>query len=262
MIWILGSEVYVLIDIHTHILPGIDDGAASFDESILLAQQAVDNGIHTVIATPHHQARGFNSDFNQISELTAQLNDTLASHNIALTVLVGQEVRVYDQLLEDLERGTLVTLGSNRYMLIEFPSSSVPERVDELFHELRLLHITPIIAHPERNRMLSSNIHMLEELIEGGALAQLTSSSIAGNMGRKLQKISLDMCRKGLIHFIASDAHHAIKRPFDLAKGYEIVSKQLGQQFVNYYQLNAEQLILGESINREIPVAKRRFIFW
>lgn len=252
----------MLIDIHTHILPGIDDGAASFEESIQLAQQAVDNGIHTVIATPHHHARGFYSNFNQITELTAQLNETLASHGIPLTVLIGQEVRVYDQLLEDLEQGILATLASNRYMLIEFPSSSVPERVDELFHELRLLHITPIIAHPERNRMLSSNIHMLEELVEGGALAQLTSGSISGNMGRKLQRISIDMCKKGLVHFIASDAHHAIKRPFDLAEGYNMIRKQLGQDFVSYYQLNAEQLVLGNSINREMPVAKRRFIFW
>ncbi|MCM3633956.1 tyrosine-protein phosphatase [Paenibacillus camelliae] len=251
-----------MIDIHTHILPGLDDGAGSLDESIALAEQAVQNGIHTVIATPHHHARGYYTSYEQIELEAAKLNDELDKRGIALEVLVGQEVRVYDELLQDLEGGLLTTLASTQYMLIEFPSSNVPKGADELFHELRLLDITPIIAHPERNRELAGNLRLLSELVEAGALAQLTSSSVSGNMGRKLQKLSLEMCKKGLVHFIASDAHHAVKRPFDLAQGYDAVGKQLGQAFVDYYQLNAQRLVRSGSISRETPAAKRRLIFW
>src|SRR5690606_16135882 len=130
------------------------------------------------------------------------------------------------------------------------------------FHELRLLGITPIIAHPERNRELANDISSLQRFVQGGALAQLTSSSISGLMGRRLQKISLEFCKNGLIHFIASDAHHAVTRPFDLSEGYEAIEKRLGQAFVDYYQLNAERLVRNQEIISEIPAVKRRFIFW
>lgn len=255
-------EGRTLIDIHTHILPEIDDGAGSLEEALELAEQAVRNGIRTVVATPHHYARGYYSDAEQIKLDTNKLNDELYKRNIPLEVLTGQEVRVYDRLLEDLEAGRLATIASSPYLLVEFPSSNVPSQVDELFHELRLLDVTPIIAHPERNRELADNHDLLEQLVEAGALAQLTSSSVCGTMGRKLQKLSLEMCKRGLVHFVASDAHHAKTRPFDLAQGYEAIGKHLGQAFVDYYQLNAERLIGGHSIQREIPAAKRRFIFW
>lgn len=251
-----------MIDIHTHILPGLDDGAGSLEDSIALAKQAVQDGIRTVIATPHHHARGYYTNAEQIEIETAKLNDELDKRGIPLEILIGQEVRVYDELLADLEGGLLSTLASTQYMLIEFPSSNVPRQADELFHELRLLDITPVIAHPERNRELAGNLRLLEDFVEAGALAQLTSSSVAGKMGRKLQKLSLEMCKKGLVHFVASDAHHAINRPFDLASGYEAIDKQLGQAFVDYYQLNAERLVRSELINREAPAAKRRLIFW
>lgn len=252
-----------MIDIHTHILPQIDDGASSMEEALALARQAVQNGIHKVIATPHHYARGYYSESGQIKEAAAKLNEALEQQGIELEVLTGQEVRVYDDLLNDFEAGLLSTLAGSSYLLIEFPSSNVPAQVDDLFHELRLLDITPIIAHPERNRELANNISLLARLVDGGALAQLTSSSISGAMGRKLQKLALELCKKGLVHFIASDAHHAVTRPFDLAQGYETVKKHLGQAFVDYYQLNAERLVENQTVSTEIPaVAKRRFIFW
>lgn len=251
-----------MIDIHTHILPGLDDGADSLEESLALAQQASQNGITTVVATPHHYARGFYSEAEQIKHEVAKLTEELEKRNIPLEVLAGQEVRVYDNLLEDLETGRLVTIASSPYLLVEFPSSKVPSQVEDLFHELRLLGITPVIAHPERNSELANNIDYLSELVGAGALAQLTSSSIIGAKGKKLQKISLEMCKKGLIHFIASDAHHSTMRPFDLKQGYEVIGKQLGQAVVDYYQLNAERLIRGQSIIDEMPAVKRRYIFW
>lgn len=255
-------EVAILIDIHSHILAGFDDGADSLEESLALAKQASHNGITAVVATPHHYARGFYSEAEQVKQEVAKLNEELANRDIPLEVFTGQEVRVYDNLLQDLEAGQLLTIASSPYLLVEFPSSKVPSQVEELFYELQLVGITPIIAHPERNSELANNIDYLSQLIDGGALAQVTSSSVTGAKGRKLQKLSLEMCKKGLIHFVASDAHHVTMRPFDLRQGYEVLGKQLGQAVVDYYQLNAERLIRGQEIVDVMPAVKRRYIFW
>lgn len=251
-----------MIDIHTHILPSIDDGATDMDEAIEMARQAVASGIHTVIATPHHHARGYYSNYESIKYGTEALNSKLENHSIPLTVKAGQEVRVYDELLDDLDKGQLAMLANTQYILIEFPSSKVPRQVEELFHELQHVGLTPIIAHPERNSELANNINRLEQLIEAGALAQLTSSSIAGGLGKKLQKQSIEMCKRGLVHFVASDAHGASSRPFDLMEGYQAIDKLLGQSFVEHYQINAERLVQNLDISRQVPTAKRRFLFW
>lgn len=252
-----------MIDIHCHILPSVDDGASSLEEAVQLARQAVQTGIHTVIATPHHHARGYMTDREQIIEAVAMLSYKLREESIPLRILPGQEIRVYEQLLDDLEHGNLQTLNNSRYILIEFPSSKVPSSVDELFYELRLLDKIPVIAHPERNSILLNNQERLAQIIADGALAQLTSSSIGGQLGRKLQKQSLAMCKAGLIHFIASDAHHAKHRPFDLFEGYQMVKKCLGDDFVNFYMANADNLIQDLPLIAEQPRPKRKvFQLW
>jgi len=252
-----------MIDIHCHILPFIDDGADSLEEALRLARQAEESGIHTVIATPHHHARGFVTNRLQINEDIERFNRALSEHAISLQVRAGQEIRVYDQLLEELEQGKLQPLNDSRYILIEFPSSKIPSSVDELFHELRLLNMIPIIAHPERNSVLLNNQNRLAQLVADGALAQLTSSSIAGKLSRKLQKQSIAMCKAGLIHFIASDAHHAKHRPFDLKEGYIMVKKYLGDEFVHYYQANAEHVIYNSLILAQQPQPKKKlFQLW
>lgn len=252
-----------MIDIHCHILPSLDDGAASLEDSLVLARQAVQNGIHTVIATPHHHARGFINDKNDVIHSVKSLNEVLQSHAIPLQILAGQEVRVYEQLIEDYERDLILSLHNSSYILIEFPSSKVPDNADELFHELRLLNLTPIIAHPERNSVLVNDHKRLAQFINDGALAQLTSSSISGSLGKKLQKQSIELCKAGLVQFIASDAHHATRRPFDLADGYRMIEKVLGGEFVGYYQENASNLIHSLPIDSKTPkIKKKTFLFW
>jgi len=253
-----------VIDIHCHILPKVDDGTSDMEDAIMMARQAVKDGIYHIVATPHHRAHHFYNERDTILEAVSQLSRQLEIHNIPLHIYPGQEVRTYSNLLLDYEKGLLQSLNNSRYLLIEFPSSHVPDLAEELLYELNLLGIVPIIAHPERNKELANDSSRLRALVRDGALAQMTTNSITGQLGKNIQKISLTMCKEGLVHFIATDAHNVQTRPCILSDAYQVIQEQLGREFVDYYQNNAKLLLHNETIEQEIPlIAKRRWYkFW
>jgi protein-tyrosine phosphatase len=253
-----------MIDIHNHILPGIDDGCRSLEESLELARLAVKEGIHHIIATPHHANGRYHNEAEEVRQAAAQLNLALSEEGLDLQIHTGQEIRVYKELLDDLNAGKLLTLAGSRYMLLEFSSSRVPEGIEDLLHELSLAGITAIIAHPERNMELAGNLSRLADLIDRGALAQMTTHSINGLFGRKIQSISLDMCRSNLIHFLSSDAHNPMERPFFLQTAATYIMKKLGEGTYSYYKENASRVLYNQEI---IPIShnvhnKKRFLFW
>jgi protein-tyrosine phosphatase len=246
-----------MIDIHNHILPGIDDGPADWEEALDLARNAVANGITTVIATPHHAHELYHNpnDNRQVELLTEQLNERLKLAGIPLLVHAGQEIRVHQDLLDRWDEGVtggLMALAQTQFMLLELPSGRVPEGTEELVYELTLKGITPIIAHPERNRELANNPSLLKRLIENGALAQVTAHSLVGLLGRGVEKAAWSMCTQGMIHFVASDAHHATKRSFCLREAYERVADKMGVQSVQYYQRNAQLLLDNAAIQAAV----------
>ncbi|GMK38200.1 tyrosine-protein phosphatase YwqE [Paenibacillus sp. CCS19] len=246
-----------MIDIHNHILPGIDDGPRNWEEALELARNAVANGITTVIATPHHAHEQYHNPAEGILSLVEQMNERLILAAIPLQVHSGQEIRIHQELLDSWEqgkRGGLLTLSGTKYMLIELPSGRVPEGTEELVYELTLKGITPIIAHPERNRELAADIGLLKRLIDCGAFAQVTAHSLIGIFGRGVEKTAWTMCRQGLIHFVASDAHHVTKRYFCLREAYQAIQEKMGAQTVNYYKRNA-QLLLDNAPIQTAPVS-------
>lgn len=253
-----------MIDIHNHILPGIDDGCRSLEESLELARLAVKEDIHHIIATPHHANGRYQNEAEKVHQAAAQLNAALSEEGIDLQIHCGQEIRVYKELLDDLNAGKLLTLAGSRYMLLEFSSSRVPEGIEDLLHELSLAGITAIIAHPERNMELAGNLSRLADLIDRGALAQMTTHSLNGLFGRKIQSISMDMCRSNLIHFLSSDAHHPKERPFFLQAAATYIMKKLGEETYYYYKDNAHRVLYNQDI---LPIShnvqnKKRFLFW
>lgn len=231
-----------MIDIHTHILPGVDDGAADLTEAIDLARAAVSEGIKVVIATPHHANELY---YNQASEVVTKcqiLNDHLIEANIPLTVLPGQEIRVHDALLDNWPNGTMLSLANSRYVLLEMPSSSVPKGMLDLVYELSLLCITPVIAHPERNAEIVKHPERLEELVDAGAVAQVTTHSLLGGFGKRIEQTAWQLCGDGLIHIVSSDAHHLQKRGFRLQEAYGRIRQRMGAGWESYYKSNAERL--------------------
>lgn len=251
-----------MIDIHTHILPGMDDGAQTMDDAIAMAKAAADEGITTIIATPHHQNGNYDNPKSSILALAAELNDELKQRGIALTVLPGQEVRLHGDLLDGVVRHEVMALADTPYILIEFPPDHVPRYAEQLLFDVQLKGLMPIIAHPERNAEIIENPDQLYQLIKHGAFAQLTASSITGHFGKKIKTFSFQLIEANLAHFIASDAHNLKTRPFRLRQAYSAIRKEYGANMVYYFQENAELLIRGQAIFRDEParVKKKKFL--
>lgn len=239
-----------MIDIHCHILPFLDDGASDWEAALVMAQDAHREGITSVIATPHHANGQYMNNAPKIKEAVEMMNERLRQAGNPLLVLPGQEIRIYGELLNDLERGELLSLADSRYILLEMPSSRVPRNMEEICHELIIQGFVPVIAHPERNAEIAADPSKLERLIELGSLGQVTAQSLAGVFGNKLQKLSLELCRRNAVHVLASDAHDSVHRPFGLNAAYVVMEKELGPEMRDYVRGNAQQIMTnGEVIH-------------
>jgi len=237
-----------MFDIHTHILCGIDDGASDVEQMLLMANDAVNQQITGVIATPHHADGLHWNPGERIRRLTDEANAELRASNIPLTIHPGQEVRIYNRLIEDLEEKIVLTLNDSRYLLLELPHSHIPRETADTIYELRLMGIVPIIAHPERNLEIARDARRLLELVQAGALAQVTSHSVTGHSGKKLKQIAIDLCKHRLIHFMASDAHNRSLRNFNLDAAFDAIIDTLGYDFYEYFRSNAYSVMNDQPI--------------
>lgn len=243
----------MLIDIHSHILPGVDDGAKTEADSIAMAKAALDQGIQTIIATPHHRNRAFDNYKQEIVSNVNILNNLLEQEDIPLEVLVGQEVRIYGELLEDYDYGEIQSLADTKYVLVEFPFGEVPQYTEQLLYDIQVKGLRPIIAHPERNRELIQNHDRMYELIRNGALAQLTAASLLGDFGKEIEQFSHQLLEANLVQFIASDAHNTDTRGFGLQEAYDIVKEQYGIEMYYMFLENSELLVDDLNVNRLEP---------
>lgn len=226
-----------MIDIHCHLLPALDDGAPTEEISIQMCRQAYSNGYTDVIATPHHLRGNFDNPGFIVRKQVEILNTQLKHKQIPLTVYPGHEVRLHEDLLEGLKSGNVLTLADSPYILLELPTDTVPLYTRSLIYQLLVTGYTPIIAHPERNRAIQQNPNLLAELVQMGALSQLTWSSLRSFS--KFKQVSIQLIKKDLIHFIASDAHDLVNRPINQTKVYLPSLKHK----INTYIANASEII-------------------
>jgi protein-tyrosine phosphatase len=217
-----------------------------------------------VVATPHHANGKYDNKANSVMTAVDRLNRELQEHRIPLEVLYGQEIRVYSDLLGDLSDGGCITINQSKYILLEMPSHKIPSSMFELLHELNVMKLVPIIAHPERNKEIASDPDKLRGLVERGALSQITSHSVNGGFGRKIRELCLDLCRRHLVHFVATDAHDIAYRPCQLRNAYEYIREKLGDRYARYYQENAASVVNNGFIDVWEPQAGKRhwFPFW
>ncbi|PLT35763.1 tyrosine-protein phosphatase [Bacillus sp. V5-8f] len=251
-----------MIDIHSHILPGVDDGAKDLKASIEMAKVAVNEGIRTIIATPHHKNGDFENSPASIFRKVEELNEILSTESIPLTVLPGQEIRIYGEFIEDYETGQLLTLNQTQYVFIECPSNHVPRYTDKLLFDIQMRGLVPIIVHPERNSEIIENPDLLYQFVKNGTLSQLTASSIAGHFGKKIKKFSLQLIEANLTHFVSSDAHNVTSRSFKMIEAFEEIEKKYGNDMNYLFKGNAELLIQGKTVYKEIPerVKSKKFL--
>ena len=196
-----------MIDLHAHILPGLDDGARTLADSRELARTALEDGVRSIAATPHVR-EDYPTSVAAMETGVASVRRDLEEHGIEIEVLHGGEIAV--DRLEDLSREELegFTLGqTGRYLLVEFPYTGWPLGLERRLFELRIAGLESILAHPERNREVQADPARIEPLVAAGTLVQLTAASLDGRIGRSSQMAAESLLSRGLAHLIASDAH-------------------------------------------------------
>jgi len=236
-----------MIDIHSHILPQMDDGASSWDISLKMCQQAYQDGIKTIVATPHTLNGIYDNYPKVIEEKVKTLNQKLKESNIPLQILPGSEVHLRDDIIEKIKKQEIITLNKANYILLEFPTTQIPLQIEEILFQIQIMGITPILSHVERNLEFQHQPALLANLIQKGALAQLTAASLCGAFGTKIRKLSQELLANGLIYCIASDAHSNSEqgRSPTLSKAVSEASKIIGYQPAqDLVQSNPQKIIM------------------
>lgn len=222
-----------MIDIHIHILPGLDDGPAEIAESLEMARQCVAQGVQAVVATPHVVTGLYHNSRDNILEALQQLRAALRDQGIPLEVHPGAEYMLDPDLPRLIEAGEAMTINDGgRFILVEFPTLEVPFFVPQLFFELALLGVTPILAHPERNQALLRQPDLLAPLLQRGLLCQGTAGSFTGRFGPRVQQLAHHYLQRGYYHYICSDAHGSARRKTHLHKFQDLfpsVAPQLAE---------------------------------
>lgn len=251
-----------MIDIHCHILPGVDDGAKTEEDSLAMARAAVAQGIDTIIATPHHRNGTYDNERASIIQNVAILNELLAAKDIPLHVLAGQEVRINGEIIEDINKGEILSLNDTIYLFVEFPSGSVPRYAQQMLFDIQVAGYTPVIVHPERNQELIQHPERLYEFVRKGALTQVTAGSVIGKFGKNIQKFSGQLIEANLTHFIASDAHNTTTRGFCLEEAFQYVKDNFGREHFYTFLENSQLLADGMTVNRmePSPVKKKKIL--
>ncbi|MES1242659.1 MAG: CpsB/CapC family capsule biosynthesis tyrosine phosphatase [Acidobacteriota bacterium] len=220
-----------MIDLHCHILPGIDDGARSLEEAVEMCRLAAADGCRAMIATPH-QRRGawWNGDRERLAGLARDLQAALGAE---LRVLLGGEVHVDSELLAEVEKlpdGGILPLAGSRYLLIELDSQGRLGEAIHLVHEMVVAGWRPVIAHPEFIPWLAGDLDAVRRLVSLGALTQVTAMSVTGDFGRGPMAETHALIDEGLVHFVASDSHGIQRRPPGLRRAYQTIAGRWGAE--------------------------------
>ncbi|MDR0268466.1 CpsB/CapC family capsule biosynthesis tyrosine phosphatase [Paenibacillus sp.] len=238
-----------MIDTHCHIIPGVDDGPSTMEGALRMAAAAVKEGMHSVIATPHHATKRYTNTARKIQRRVASLNSMLKKNNISLKIFPGQEFRLTDSYRAEHRAGRLQTLAGSSYLLVELPSRSIPGCFQEFLAYMKQHGVHPVIAHPERNLSIIGNPdQVLGWIEEHGVRLQVTTQSLIGFFGEEVRKTASYLCKKRWIHLIGSDAHNNLRRQFFTKEGYEALERLCGPSYLRMLQHHAAQLILGGRI--------------
>lgn len=256
-----------LIDLHCHILPGVDDGAEDMQTALELANSAVDQGISHVLLTPHHMDGIYTNHRSDVLNRTSDFQKQLELNQIPLIVFPGQEVHLTGQLPKAIAAGDILFMDeTNRYLLIELPHSGVPEYTNKMLFDLITQGIVPVLAHPERNAGFQRDPNKLYELIKMGCLTQLTASSYLGVFGSKVQQLTEKLVKANQGYIFASDAHNFEGRRFLMKEAFEKLVTEEGQAQAELFNENAKNIINGDDVikmdSRKITKIAKKKRFW
>lgn len=241
-----------MIDLHCHILPGIDDGAPDLDESLAMARVAVADGITVTACTPHIYPGMYENHAVGIRTAIAALREALHREGIPLQLVEGADVHLTPDLVRDLKNGSIPTLNGTRYFLFEPPHHVAPPRLEHVVFDLVSAGYVPILTHPERLSWIDNHYPLFATLVKGGAWMQLTAGAITGRFGGRVKYWAERMLDEGLVHIVATDAHRADKRAPLLAEAREAVARRLGAEEADAMVRSRPSAVLRDVASAEL----------
>lgn len=250
-----------MIDLHSHILPGIDDGAKDMDMTLDMLKIAVSDGIKKIVATPHFYRGHYLNTYDEVVDIVKQVNHKAKENNLDIEIYPGQEIFFSKQIIEDYRQGIIKGIRDTKYMLIELPMDRMPKEIFDILYELRIQGVVPIIAHPERYAYIVEKPSEINEFINEGYLFQINSGSIKGIFGNKIQKTAETLIKHRVCNFIASDAHTTrmrspiIKKALDLVKG---IDEELHKDILSNGQTLLDNLTIKSKAEK---IKEKRSIF-
>ncbi|MBI3596539.1 MAG: capsular biosynthesis protein [Nitrospirae bacterium] len=245
-----SSRVH-MIDIHCHILPGLDDGARTMDEALAMARMAAVDGIDTLVASSHITPGVYDNSPGRIVAAAAAFGDRLYNEGIPLRIIPGADVRMSPELLNGSPRYLCIN-EDTPYFLFEFPHDLVPPGSERLVETLCGRGLVPVITHPERNMELQRRPEKLEPFVKMGCLVQITAMSLTGEFGPRAQAVAERYLKEGRVHLIATDAHDTEKRPPILSRAWRRAETLVGVEAARAMVFETpEKIVKGESVRSE-----------
>lgn len=254
----------MFIDIHTHIIPYVDDGATSWEHSIELLKQGEKDGIVAAIATPHILSENDYKIEKDIISKFGELKKLAKDKGLKMKLFLGSEIYVQPDMTLTHQISTIN--NNNKYFLVEFPMTSIPRFVAEKFFSFIVDDKIPVIAHPERNIGFQKKPNLAYEFVQRGALLQINARSISGKHGERARLVAHKLISNNLAHFVASDCHDPNRRSMTLKESFDIAAKNWGSSMAKLlFFENPKLLINGQKIEPLEPSpivseSKRSFI--
>ena len=237
-----------MVDIHSHILPGLDDGSHSLEQSVEMLKMAAAAGTTDIVATPHA-----NAEFTFQPELIAQRAAELrAAAGDGIRIYTGCDFHLqYENIQDALEHPTKYTINQKNYLLVEFSDLMIFNTTGDIFYQLRHAGMVPVITHPERNWLLQKRFDAIAEWVSEGACVQITGQSFLGRFGRQAKEYAERLMKAGLVHFVASDAHGTRDRTPELREAYEYIAGKYGaDRAERLFVINPRAALAGEPLPR------------
>lgn len=238
-----------MIDIHCHILPEIDDGAKTIEESIMMARIASEEGIKKIISTSHYHPDSKFIMGKELENKVENLNEILRENNIDLEVYIGNELYYTVDLMSRLDELDFYTLNNSKYILIEFSPIKFPDNLTDIIYEFKLKGYIPVLAHIERYDNIIENPNLVYEYINEGALIQVNASSIVGKNGKEIKRLCDILLECDMVHFVGTDAHGSDKRRPLVKDAYYYAEKKIGlRRAKKIFFSNPENMLKNDEI--------------
>ncbi|MGA7326100.1 MAG: CpsB/CapC family capsule biosynthesis tyrosine phosphatase [Rhodomicrobium sp.] len=245
-----------MIDLHSHLLPSIDDGAEDVHTALAMARAYVNQGVKYVACTPHILPGVYHNSGPRIRAAIALMQSRLNEAGIALRLLAGSDNHMVPNFAEGLRSGHLLTLAGSRYVLVEPPHHVAPARIAEFFFDLILTGYAPILTHPERLSWIESKYEVLKQLAARGVWMQITCGSLRGSFGRRARYWSERLLADGLVHVLATDAHNMTTRRPDLLEGYREAERHVGEEEARHLVLTRPSAVFSRHLPDDLPMPK------